>query len=306
MRKVLLKCVIACSVLTGCKPGTPSEYIQPDDMEDILVDYHLARAMAETQGPHGSFEDDNYRQALYIEAALQKHGVTKAEFDSSLVYYYRRADRFEEVYRHVADRLEEQALVLGAKEGEIGKYSSLNATGDTANIWTDRTMLALTPIPPYNHWDFSFEADSTYREGDSFLFQFMSDFTYQDGTRSGLLYVAITYDNDTTIGKYMHFSSAGITQLRIPALGGRSVKRLSGYLYAGSNNAERSTTTRILFINNIQLIRFHQKRNEDETKKDSSSSGRDGGLLDIDTISSGNLKRRSTEVLSLDSGATIH
>ena len=46
----------------ACKPGTPSEFIQPDDMEDILVDYHLARAMAEQDG--GPYEETNYRQAL--------------------------------------------------------------------------------------------------------------------------------------------------------------------------------------------------------------------------------------------------
>ena len=67
----------------------------------------------------------------------------KAEFDSSLVYYYKRADRFVDIYTKVSERLEEQALLLGATEGEIGKYASLNATGDTANIWAERTALPI-------------------------------------------------------------------------------------------------------------------------------------------------------------------
>ena len=36
-------------MVIGCKPTVPSEYIQPDDMEDILYDYHLAEAMAKSQ-----------------------------------------------------------------------------------------------------------------------------------------------------------------------------------------------------------------------------------------------------------------
>ena len=29
-------------LMAACKPGTPSQYIQPGDMEDILVDYYMA------------------------------------------------------------------------------------------------------------------------------------------------------------------------------------------------------------------------------------------------------------------------
>ena len=54
--------------MAACRPGTPSEYIQPDDMEDILVDYHLARAMAQNTGLH--YDSIGYYQALYVDALL--------------------------------------------------------------------------------------------------------------------------------------------------------------------------------------------------------------------------------------------
>jgi hypothetical protein len=228
-------------------------------MEDILVDYHMARAMANREG--GSFEESNYRQALYIESVLQKHGYTKAEFDSSLVYYYTRADRFADIYQRVAERLEEKALLLGATEGEIGKYASLNANGDTADIWAERTALAMMPVPPYNHWDFKIDVDTAFKQGDSFLMQFMSDYMYQDGVREGHLYLAVTYDNDTTISRNVRFISTGYNQLRVPELDNHRVKRMCGFFYLG-DGANRSSTTRLLFLNNIQLIRFH-KRNEE-------------------------------------------
>ena len=246
-------------LIASCKPGTPSEFIQPDDMEDILVDYHMARAMANSEG--GSFEESNYRQALYIESVLQKHGYTKAEFDSSLVYYYTRADRFADIYQRVAERLEEKALLLGATEGEIGKYASLNANGDTADIWAERTALAMMPVPPYNHWDFKIDVDTAFKQGDSFLMQFMSDYMYQDGVREGHLYLAVTYDNDTTISRNVRFISTGYNQLRVPELDNHRVKRMCGFFYLG-DGSNRSSTTRLLFLNNIQLIRFH-KRNEE-------------------------------------------
>ena len=35
--------------LYGCKPQVPDEYIQPNQFEDILYDYHLAIAMGNQQ-----------------------------------------------------------------------------------------------------------------------------------------------------------------------------------------------------------------------------------------------------------------
>jgi hypothetical protein len=302
MKKRLLLAFGFVALLVGCKPGTPSQYIQPDDMEDILVDYHLAKAMADNYD--GPYEERAYQQALYIEAVMRKHGVTKAEFDSSLVYYYRRADRFDEMYKEVADRLEELALTHGATEGEIGKYSSLSSTGDTANIWSERSRLALVPTPPYNRWPFEIAVDSAFYKGDSFLMQFMSDYMFQDGSRSTTLYMAVTYDNDTTISKHIVFTSAGLTQLRIPAFEDRAVKRMRGYFYLGGGS-ERTTTTRVLFLDNIQLIRFHSERHE-ETQKDSIESDSIGRQLNIDSVGGGNIQRGSDEMVSADSGIAKH
>lgn len=302
MRNYLLLAVGVFTMLVGCKPGTPSEYIQPDDMEDILVEYHMAKAMAAEYD--GSYEERNYQQALYIEAVLRKHGVTQEEFDSSLVYYYRRADRFDELYRNVADRLEEQALSLGATEGEIGKFASFSANGDTANIWADRARYAMMSVPPYNRWSFEVTVDTTFHKGDSFLMQFMSDFMFQDGMRSCTLNMAVTYDNDTTISRNIVFSYAGLTQLRIPAFENHGIKRLRGYFYL-AGGSDRTTTTRLLFLDNIQLIRFHSEQYE-ENQKDSIKSDSIGGQLRLESVRSRDFQRKGSEMVSLDSGIAQH
>ena len=297
--------LLAPLLMLSCVPTTPSQYIQPDDMEDILVDYHLARALAHNSGV--SFDSIPYYQALCTEAVWRKHGITQEQFDSSMVYYYTRADRFEAVYKRVADRLEERALILGATEGEIGKYASLNANGDTANIWPERTRRAMTPAPPYNRWDFSIEADSTFRRGDSFLLQFISDYVYQDGSKNGVAYVALTYSGergDTTISRNLHFLMSGISQLKIPECNDADLKHIRGYFYLGDGN-ERTTTTRLLFLNNVQFIRFHKKHEED--KKDSLSQNTDttGAPMatTADTLSRGDSGGGGSQVLPADSGA---
>ena len=294
--------------IVSCIPTTPSQYIQPDDIEDILVDYHFARALAHNSGLN--YDSVAYYQALYTEAVFRKHGITQELFDSSMVYYYTRADRFEAIYKRVADRLEERALILGATEGEIGKYASLNANGDTANIWPDRTRMAMIPTPPYNRWDFRIEVDTTFRHGDSFLLQFVSDYTYQDGTKNGVVYMAFTYNGehgDTTISRNLHFLTSGISQLRFPECNDADLKDIRGFFYLGDGN-DRSTTTRLLFINNVQLIRFHKKH--EETKKDSlsqsSAANKSGLSTTTDTLSRGDSVGSGRPLVPLDSGAATN
>ncbi len=267
-------------LMAACKPGTPSQYIQPGKMEDILVDYQLARAMAMYEQQSGDARE--YSSALYMEAVLKKHGVTKAEFDSSLVWYYTRADRFDEVSKRVAERLEEMALVQGASEGEIGKYAQYNATGDTANVWADRTTALLLPMPPYNRWEFNIQADSTYRCGDQLMLMFLSDYMFQTGAKNGLVYMAVEYD-DTVVSRNLRFSVTGITQLRVPEDTQRRIKAVKGYFYL-DGGPDKTTATRILFLNNVQLIRFHTKDETYEATADSISRGADDRRLSADTL----------------------
>lgn len=284
-------------MLAACKPGTPSKYIQPGDMEDILVDYYMAKAMA--QQDKFSYEEREYNTALYTEAVLKRHGVTQAEFDSSLVYYYTRADRFDPIFQRVSERLDEQALVLGASEGEIGKYARFNATGDTANVWSDRATALLLPMPPYNRWEFHVESDSTYRHGDELMLMFMSDYMYQTGNKNGMAYISVDY-GDTVVSRNLHFSTSGVSQLRVPGDTTRVIKTVKGFFYL-DNAFESSTSTRLLFLSNVQLIRFHT---QDEKITTDRLSRDDSGERDTpDPLGDRDTGGEGGQLLPLDRGA---
>ena len=286
-RRPIVCLLLVLSIVFACKPSTPSQYIQPERMEAILVDYYMVRALAQQEG------DRNYKQALYEEAVFRKHGITKEDFDSSLVYYYTRADRFNPILQRVADKLEERALVLGATEGEIGKYASFTATGDTANIWAERSAMAMMPIAPYNRWEFTIEGDSTFKTGDSFLLQFISNYMYQSGNKTGIVYMAVDY-GDTTISRNLRFMSSGLSQLRFPEHS-KDIKKIHGYFYLDGGR-EETTTTRLLFLSSVQLIRFHNPKYEDN-QKDSLSQDTIARPLGIDSVGSGDTLRRGKPLL---------
>ncbi len=267
-------------------------------MEDILVDYHLAKAVAQVDG---NYDELSYRQSLYFQAILQKHGVTQAEFDSSLVYYYTRADRFASVYRRVVDRLQDQAVVLGASEGEIGRYATLNAFGDTANIWSGYSSILLIPTPPYHRSEFMITGDSLFRKGDTFLLQFMSDFVYQSGTKDGLVYLVVEYP-DTVVVRQSRFTFSGLNQIRMDNPPDNCPKSVKGYFYVGGTH-DHSTILRMAFLNNIQLIRFHKKNEEPAaTASDSIASDSIAGRAVDVTVGSGDSVGRGRKMLRLGKG----
>lgn len=258
--------VFMASVLciVSCKPGVPKEVIQPDDMEDILYDYYVSQGIASMPGPQSGSED--YKRDMYFNSVLNKYGVTRAEFDSALVYYYTRADRFVEIYKSVQERMSEEALNLGATEGEVERFTAMQSlSGDTASIWEGMKSARLMPQAPYNKMQFVQKADTSFRKGDSFMLSFKSDFLYQGGNKDALLYLAVKYTNDSIVSQTTHFSVSGINQLRINSVD-LMPKEIMGYFYLGQGY-EKSSDLRLLSISDIQLIRFHKKKEEGAEEK---------------------------------------
>ena len=254
--------VLMLMMVVGCKPQVPSEYIQPDELEDMLYEYHVAESMARNSG-----EDVDYKQTEYFQAVLEKHHVTEAVFDSSLVYYYSHAEHLKDIYLSVHERLFNDAKKLGASLGDINRYSQYSETGDTANIWRDETAMLLIPRPTKNRFDFVVKADSTFMLGDSFMFQFMTEHIWQSGSKDAVVCIKTTYEKDSVIQSVSHVSVSGIAQLRVPANKTLKIKELRGFIYMPQADEEMDAR-RLMFISQIQLIRFHNKEIQERYEND--------------------------------------
>lgn len=246
--------LLVLMLVVACKPTVPSEYIQPGDMEDILYDYYLALAMSRQRGGR----DVDFNKSLYFQSVLKKHEVTEAEFDSSLVYYYSHAYRLKDIYSEVNQRLSDEANNLGVAVGDINRYSQYGTTGDTANIWNQQTDLLLIPRPTMNRFDFTVKGDSTFKKGDSFMFQFMSEYIWQNGSKDVTVCIVCKYEGDSIIQTTNHVTVSGTAQVRVPANRKDVLKEMRGFIYLNDGNDD-SNTRKMMFISQIQLIRFHDK-----------------------------------------------
>ncbi len=279
LHMTIFMAILATMMLAGCKPQVPSEYIQPDDMADILYDYYISKALA-TQG-----DSTEYNRNLYYLDVLRKHSVTESEFDSSLVYYYSHAERLAKIYETVSKRMQNEATRLGASVGEAGLFANLTSTGDTANIWKESTCAFLVPAPPYNRIDFSIKADSTFRRGDSFVFNMTANFMFQSGTKDGIVCAKVSYTGDSTAVFYANVNVSGLSRLQIPANDDADIKEIDGFIYLGQGSDD-SFTRKMLFIDGIQLIRFHRKK--DDTAQPDSAAATNTAATAIQKMSAGN------------------
>ena len=251
-------------LLVSCKPSVPRDYISPVDMEEILYDYYLSQAMADHDTKDGKM---GYNRRLYFLAVLKKHGLTEAEFDSSLVYYYSRADYFRKIYSNVQDRIGEE--VSGAAVSDLRRRYVAN--GDTADIWREKKAFLLTPAVPYNRVDFTVKADTTFRKGDTYLLTFDTNFIYQTGTKDATLYVAVRYANDSVASFTRSISMSGMTELRVAPNDNDMVRDIRGFFYL-DRGREESSTLKLMFIDNIQLLKMRKKQG----KSDNSPSQNNG------------------------------
>ena len=89
---------------------------------------------------------------------------------------------------------------------------------------------------------------------------FDNTFLVQSGSRNATLFLSVRYDNDSIISQNISISPSGNTTLRIPACDLKA-KEIKGFVYmARRQGQDNANDMCLLFLNNVQLVRFHHKR----------------------------------------------
>lgn len=206
--------ILFMSVLTiACESSRPSYVLDEDEMEDALYDVHRA---------HFSYSDYKDREngarqyALFLNV-LKKHDVTQAEWDSSMVYYTRNANELERIYERLFERVNNEAIAMGAGVGEMT---------DTTDIWNAERQMLLFDYPPYTTRTWAVETDSLLSPGDRITLRFSGLFLSDKATHAVTAVLALRLDNDSIVTRNMTCSMSGPNTLVITddkAIGIKSV-----------------------------------------------------------------------------------
>ena len=147
----------------------PESVLSDDEMVDLLVDVHRSEGLLELQKGQSS-ANEQYQQAV-MASVLVKHGVTREQYDSSLMWYAKHLKLFVRVYSHVEERLSEEHDVWNLMVAD-SKDFDVSEAGDSVELWTLRDYLVLDAERRTDYRLWEIQTDSNYVAGDTLRWTF--------------------------------------------------------------------------------------------------------------------------------------
>jgi len=248
----LIALAIACFIIlhfSSCQRDE-AEILSSSEMRKVLVDLHLLEGMfSATQPPLTERE-----QVYYYEALFRKHEITRADFDSSLVYYTRNPKIYERIYSRVlADLNLLNEEVLGGKYREIIPDSILFKPYRN-NLWYKADSLIVKHDSIRKQLNFSIK-DPSLMIRDVYWWSFRIRISPADTTRNPYAVLRLHYADgsvDTLSKNLKNDSILRRYSFRIPAFRNRRIDSLSGNFMKGSVYAKKAAVR-------IDSIRFFRE-----------------------------------------------
>lgn len=150
---LLLLLMLACN----SRPTPPFGVLSERKMQDLLYDMHLSEAMVDN---FSSQEIPYSERQRFYDQVFEKHGVSRAKYDSSLVWYGAHLDIYTDIYTQVIARYDSVLNLV-----KRGDYTLLHTVEDRIN-----TPLRMDSL----HLSYSFTYDPA-RRIQGIVYQFRVD-----------------------------------------------------------------------------------------------------------------------------------
>ena len=227
----------------------PSHIISERKMRGVLYDMLIGEAIIELK--IDSFPTDNDRQAVF-NAIFAKHHLTKAEYDSSLIWYGKHLDIYMDVYKLVLKDVNNKYVALGemkpvALSGDISSQ-------DSVDIWVFKRYDVFKSDVAFNTLTFDIVPAEPYSAGSSYLLMLSVWGLPTDLKHNPVIHLHAV-QADTIISVRTDIEGDGLHQAMLNTLSDRQVMRIYGYV---SLNAAEPAYHRIYF-NDIHLMKYNSK-----------------------------------------------
>ena len=244
---------IALSVLclSACQVKRPDTVLPDATMENVLYDYHIAKAMGEDI-PY----NDSYKKVLYVESVFKKYGITQAQFDSSMVWFARNPDALTKVYEKVNQRLKARRDGINHLIALRENRPKSSRPGDSIDVWFGQRIYQLTGMPLDNKVAFTIPSDSNFHSRDtlrwSVRFQMLGKAA--DVLTAPVMGMQVAYAKDTVISTMLHVLKEGTNTLTLYADTLGDIKEIRGFVYYPKQEEAGD-----LLLDRISLMRYHAK-----------------------------------------------
>lgn len=240
--------VLLLGAVSACQVKRPDAVLSDAQMEDVLYDYHLAKALGDGMPP-----SENYKRVLYVEAVFRKHGITQAQFDSSMVWLSRNPGVLSEIYENVTARLKAEKAdvedLLALREGK----PRTSEPGDSVDVWFGQRLYRLTGMPLANKVTFSLPSDSNFQDRDTLRWQvrFLFSGSAFDSVSAPVMSLSLRYESDSVVSALRQIRRAGEYSITLQGETLGRLKEVDGFVYYPGNDG------RTLLLDRISLMRYH-------------------------------------------------
>jgi uncharacterized protein (UPF0248 family) len=229
--------MVACS-------RVPKGIIPERKMQQIVTDMHLADAIISAD--YYSFQSDEDKKALY-QSVFDKHRVTEAIYDSSLVWYGKNLDVYMQVYNMALTDVKKQI----EKIGEIVPEKVLTSDEDMVDIWSIGRYHEFYPASLSNSLIFNFKDVEDYSSGSIFVLG-LQVLGLVPGMQSPVEVHLRAEQNDTTIIVNNKIDRDGYYELIVRTLPVRKVKRVHGYVRLN----ESAVPYHKIYLNDLSMMKY--------------------------------------------------
>lgn len=245
--------VLGTLMMASCGKQIPDDIIQPDEMEDLLYDYHLAVSLS-TDLP----DMNSYKREALKNYVFEKHNVSRAYFDSSMVWYTRHANFLYDIYAQLDKRYQMAETRMKTQINKRSGQIEVSLSGDSVDVWSDRDIYWLSTSKLTNKVTFNLKADTTFKSFDELSLEANFTFFSSDSvssTAKAVVGLNIRLKNDSTQSMVAIVDTTGIQKFNLKSAYEGDFNNVTGFIYC---TAADSTQGDVL-ISGIRLMRYHDK-----------------------------------------------
>lgn len=169
MRKLIYQVAfLVLMTVTSCL-SRPDYVLDEDKMTQVLTDVHKAEGLIEVQRSETD-ADDHYPQQI-MAAVFKHHGITRQQYDTSLVWYSQNLKYLIKVYKRVQANLDEE-IDYWDQLADLDRDFAVSQAGDTVNLWSQASYAILDRARLTQLRCWTMASDSNFVQGDSIVWTF--------------------------------------------------------------------------------------------------------------------------------------
>ena len=159
--------IVSLLILSSCI-SRPDYVLDEEKMVELLTDVHRSEGLFELQSSNGQGANEEYKKSV-MSAVLVKNNVTRAQYDSSLVWYGQNLKYLVKVYNKVQKNISDEIDYWENIKLEDLNEFGMSVAGDSVQLWNidNYQLFDEEKFCSFRFWEI--KSDSNYIAGDSIV-----------------------------------------------------------------------------------------------------------------------------------------